>query len=172
VNIEFLTLPVYRISSDKYYVQREEHVERNLYGSNNEELNKLAKEVHKKQPNVKLQSQFILRKSYGEAWDFNEIIGYIKLHFVGNQVRGEYWAVKAKRVVKTRKKEFEYKTHKLVPEMSVANNIDSSEIFTVITKYVASCKLELKNRYIDDTQLKTIGAFVNWRELMKSYSLK
>ena len=171
MDTEFLTLPVYRISSEEYYIQREEYVEKNLYGSSNEEHILLTKEVHNQQPNVKLLSQSILRNSYGAAWDFNEIIGYIKLHFVGNQIRGEYWAVKAKRVVKTRKKEFEYKTHKLAPEMSITRNLNNSDIFTVVNNYVDKCKSELKSRFIDDSQLKTIGFFVNWRELMESYSL-
>ncbi|MGE6275342.1 hypothetical protein ACLHZY_06995 [Aeromonas media] len=118
-----------------------------------------------------MQSQYILRNSYGSVWDFNEIIGYIKLHFVGNQIRGEYWAVKARRIVKTRKKEFEYKTHKLAAEMSISRGLDNNEIFEVVTQYIDRCRKELKNRYIDDAQLKTIGEFVDWRKLMESYSL-
>ncbi len=171
MDTEFLIIPVYRISSEKYYQQREEFVEKHLYNSSNEELNELARQVHKEQPSVKLQSQYILRNSYGSVWDFNEIIGYIKLHFVGNQIRGEYWAVKAKRIVKTSKKEFEYKTHKLAAEMSISRGLDNNEIFEVVTQYIDRCRKELKNRYVDDAQLKTIGEFVDWRKLMESYSL-
>lgn len=171
MDTEFLIIPVYRISSEKYYQQREAFVEKHLYNSNNEELNELARQVHKEQPNVKLQSQYILRNSYGSVWDFNEIIGYIKLHFVGNQIRGEYWAVKAKRIVKTSKKSFEYKTHKLAAEMTISRDLDNNEIFEVVTQYIDRCRKELKNRYVDDAQLKKIGEFVDWRKLMESYSL-
>ncbi|ETJ86944.1 hypothetical protein D029_3767 [Vibrio parahaemolyticus 970107] len=37
---------------------------------------------------------------------------------MGNQVRGSYWQGNKKRFVKSRKKQFEYITHKLVPEVS------------------------------------------------------
>jgi hypothetical protein len=171
LDTEFLILPVYRVSSENYYIQREEFVERNLYGSNNAELNLLARQVHKEQPQVKLQSEAILRNSYGSAWDFNEIIGYIKLHFVGTEIRGEYWAVKSKRIVKSSRKEFEYKTHKLAPEISIPQKASNNRIYGIVISYVKSCRLELKNRYIDDSQLKIIGPFVNWRKLMQSYTL-
>lgn len=171
MDTEFLILPVYRLSSEKYYVQREEYVENNLYSSNNAEINLLSRQVHKNQPQVKLQAEAILRNSYGSAWDFNEIIGYIKLHFVGTEIRGEYWAVKSKRIVKSTRKEFEYKTHKLAPEISIPKKASNNLIYGIVTGYVDSCRLELKNRYIDDAQLKIIGPFLNWRELMESYSL-
>ncbi len=54
-----------------------------------------------------------LNNKYGGTWEFNEVIGHIKLHFLGNQIRGEYWKVNAKRIVKTRSKTLEYATHKL-----------------------------------------------------------
>jgi methionine synthase II (cobalamin-independent) len=165
----FLTLPVYRISQAKYYKQREEYVKNNLYSSNNEELNKLTKKVHKEQPNVKLQSQSILRKSYGGEWDFNEIIGYINLHFKGNKIKNEYWAVKAKRIVRTSKKTFEHKCHKLDIELHIAEDLDNLEILSAITSYIDTCKNELKNRHIDDSQLNKIGKFIDWRKLKESY---
>jgi hypothetical protein len=34
-----------------------------------------------------------LEMRYGGPWNFNEIIGFIRLHFLGSQIRGEYFAV-------------------------------------------------------------------------------
>ncbi len=55
--------------------------------------------------------------------------------------------------------------------MSVGRLLDDGAIFAVVNQYVESCKKELKNRHIDDTQLKTVGPFINWRSLMNSYSI-
>lgn len=59
------------------------------------------------------------RQAYGGDWDFNEIVGNIKLFFMGTQVRGEYWSTKPHRKLMTRKKQFEFKEHKLVAESNV-----------------------------------------------------
>ncbi|WP_375320604.1 hypothetical protein [Aliivibrio logei] len=168
---EFLILPVYRLSEDNYYSQRENYVDSQLYNFSDEDDNVARKQFHKAHPDIKLQFKCRLDGAYGGAWDFNEIIGHIKLHFVGNQIRGEYWAVDAKKIVKTRKKVFEYKTHKLAPEMSVGKLMDDSAIFAVVNQYIENCKKELNNRHIDDTQLKIVGPFINWRSLMNSYSI-
>ena len=44
-----------------------------------------------------------MHDQFGGAWKYNEIIGYIRLHFLGNQIRGEYWGVKAMCQVRTRR---------------------------------------------------------------------
>ena len=36
-------------------------------------------------------------QKYG-PWYFNEIIGYLRLHFLGSQVRGEYFGSKKKKL--------------------------------------------------------------------------
>src|SRR4051812_19282331 len=54
-----------------------------------------------------------LWRVYGGCWRFNEVTAYIRLYFLGGQVRGEYFAIRRKRIVRTRHKQFEYVTHKL-----------------------------------------------------------
>ena len=62
----------------------------------------------KANPNENLGFRDLCTKSYGGPWIFNEIVGYIRLHFMGNQVRGEYFAVQRKRIVRTRRKQLEF----------------------------------------------------------------
>lgn len=97
----------------------------------------------------------------------NEIIGYIRLYFFGNQIRGEYWAVNSKRVVKTRKKILEYKTWKLALEIDLHWEPDSSSIFLQILKYLERCQKKLKGRYIDTCNFKAIGSYVNWKSMFE-----
>lgn len=167
VEIQLLTLPVYRISSELYYKQREEFAERHMYHGSEETI-RVAKEFHRKSPKYKKIYVEHLNNKYGGTWEFNEVIGHIKLHFLGNQIRGEYWKVNAKRIVKTRSKTFEYVTHKLAAEISIPPNVSDQEIFEYICKYVDRCKKELKQRTIDESQLLSIGRFIKWRELMRT----
>jgi hypothetical protein len=130
---------------------------------------KIKKEFYRKEPSQKLAQENRLRKSYGGAWEYNEIIGYIKLHFFGTQIRGEYWGVNAKKIVRTRKKFFEYKTWKLASEIDLHREPDSSSIFSKILEYLDRCQKELKGRYIDTVNLKTIGSYVNWKSLYEEF---
>jgi hypothetical protein len=79
---------------------------------------------------------------YGGAWSFNEIIGYIQLHFLGWQIRGDYWRVAAKRIVRTRKKLLKWCTHKLASERDLPGDSSNAEIFRIVRSYVASCAEE------------------------------
>ena len=89
----------------------------------------MMEDFYRKEPTQKNAAEDRLRQSYGGAWEYNEIIGYIRLYFFGTQVRGEYWGVNSKRVVRTRKKTLEYKTWKLAPEIDLHREPDSFQYF-------------------------------------------
>ncbi|MFA5552196.1 MAG: hypothetical protein WDA03_11350 [Trueperaceae bacterium] len=104
---------------------------------------------------------------YGGAWRYNEIVGYIRLHILGGRVRGEWWAVRANRIVRTRKKQFEFKHWKLAPERHVPSPTSSEEVYRTILRYLDDCRreAELKNRYVDSEVLESLGPFVDWLAL-------
>ena len=56
----------------------------------NENEIKLKKEFYEKNPNNKIFFEEHLSNYFGGIWEYNEIIGYIKLYSIGNQIRGEY----------------------------------------------------------------------------------
>ena len=109
-----------------------------------------------------------LSERYGGEWEFNEIVGYIKLHILGNQIRGEYFTTTSNRKVRTRKKQYVQATHKLAPEVNLNRDSNNSEIYEKILEYVERCRLELPLRYIDDSHIKTIGPYIDWFQLIGS----
>ena len=151
----FYDIPVYRLEQDKYNNEREKYID---------ELTHMDKHDHNRY--VELRSYYF--KHYGGAWLYNEIIGYIRLHFLGTQVRGEYFSTNRKRIRKTRCKQFEYKTWKLVPERNVPDSSPSKEIFSIVREYVDECRKDLKGRYIDSSGLETIGPYVDWKALYET----
>jgi hypothetical protein len=165
---EIMTLPVYRLGREKYYIERSSYIEKTMYGGPKEHVN-FQKEFHRRNPDRKFQFEDHLNNKYGGCWEFNEIVGFINLHFLGSQIRGEFFSVKAKRIIRTRKKQYEYVTHKLAPELNIGRDASNQEIFKVVSKYVVDCYKELpKGRFIDDGQLKSLGPFLDWRALHKS----
>ena len=163
----FYDVPVYRLPKEKYYSQMEQHIEDKLVPKTSSLVDKMRKSDNEN-PNGNDWFRSHLATSFGGAWQYNEIIGYIRLHFLGTQIRGEYHAVNKKRIVKTRKKQIEYITSKLAPEIDLPRYSTSKEIYKLIIQYLYGCKKELKNRYIDMEIFKVIGQHVDWLSFYKN----
>lgn len=160
--IYFFDLPVYRLEHDLYYKKQEKEIESYISDMKRGTPNYMPSEAFV--INIQ-QSQY---EKYG-PWTFNEIIGYIRLHFLGSQIRGEYFSAEKKRNVLSRHKVFTYKTHKLAPEITIRDHtiLTNSEIFIKIQEYIADCKRELaKGRFLDDSVFMNIGPHVNWRSIL------
>ena len=94
--IYFHDLPVYRLTSERYYFERARFIDdfvKSIFAgcsSNPETIKRTT--VGMEQSNY---------DKYG-PWQFNEIVGYVRLHFLGNRVRGEYFVPIKRRHVLTR----------------------------------------------------------------------
>lgn len=150
----FMVVPVYRLSMDKYYSRMAEDFEKIISES-------WDMSFREETPNMVDNWRRSHRLSYGGDWEFNEIIGYIKLFFMGSQIRGEYWSTVPRRKVRTRKKNFEFKAHKLVAENDIWDKYSES-ILAAIEDYLSRCKKELKNRHIDLREFDALKKHVNW----------
>jgi hypothetical protein len=166
ISAYFMDVPVYRVEHERYYEQMEEFISKGLYS--NPERTELQKEFYKRNPGHETIFREHLQNKYGGAWNYNEIIGYIQLHFLGSQIRGEYWGQTAKRIIRTRKKSFEWKTHKLAPELEIPRDSSNSKIYEIILNYLSHCQKELKGRYIDEAHIRAIGPYVDWNSLRRN----
>lgn len=151
----FFDVPVYRLAEHQYYEAREAFVRDNLRAGSED-------------PELQASFRSHLERSYGGPWQFNEIVGYVRLHFLGSQVRGEYFATSARRIVRTRKKVFWMQTHKLAPEMEIPSGASAEDISTIVSAYLSRCEGELKGRFLDRRMLDAISPHVDWRSLFDS----
>ncbi len=159
--IHFFDLPVYRIAEDKYHAWLEEQYKANVAYAT---FNGVA-------PDVSICDSIRTHNfERNGAWRYNEIIAYIRLHKLGNQIRGEYYTAEKKRTLKSRSKLFKYETWKLAPELTIhsLHSATNADIFSDIVEYVSRCRSELKKgRVIDDAELMRIGPHVDWRGLFQ-----
>ena|SRR5437763_2075027 len=163
----FYDIPVYRISQEKYYSGMDQHIDRVLFPEDSPYSDTLReREKTNRDENIALRHH--LHRSYGGCWRFNEIIGYIRLHFLGSQIRGEYYAVAKKRIVRTRTKTLEYQTWKLAPEIEVPSDASSNDIFAAILKYLSDCRKELRGRYVDSQLFELIGPYIDWKRFARA----
>lgn len=157
----FLDIPVYRLTQEKYYNDLDTHIKKTI-DSDPLLIAGYAEESYRE--NSASKNHMI--ETYGGAWDYNEIIGWIRLHFLGTQIRGDFWRVKVKRIRRTRKKLFEHHTARLAYEINIPHQADNAKIFALVNKYLLNCRKELKDLYIDTSRLDVIGPYVDWRSLM------
>ena len=163
----FYDIPVYRLPDAKYYRERDAYIEDVIYPKDSP-FNEALRAKEAADPNCNIAIRDHLQRSYGGCWQFNEIIGYIRLHFLGSQVRGEYFAVSKKRIVRTRTKTLEYHTWKLAPEEDIPYPFTNQGIYTTIVEYLSACRKELPGRYVDTEIFEIIGPHVNWCGLLVS----
>ncbi|MFM0052384.1 hypothetical protein [Caballeronia grimmiae] len=52
--------------------------------------------------------------------------------------------------------------------MTLPQDASSSDIFATIERYIAACRTELKGRFVDDSELRTLGPFIDWKALYES----
>jgi len=161
----FFDVPVYRLSREEYYRLRDAFVEKALFPNiPGVELSR-ARDAANPSENVRVRG--ILERSYGGMWEYNEIIGYIRLHFLGSQVRGEYFAVAKARIVRTRTKTLEFRSWKLVPEIEIPQPFTSAEILATVREYLRQCQLEVPRRHVDTEMFESIAPHVDWLALYR-----
>lgn len=162
----FYDLPIYRLRRDDYYRDRERYVEKLMFPAHGRQA-EFVRSMAKTDPDSFAAWRSTIEHSYGGCWEFNEIVGYIRLHFLGTQVRGEYFAPSKKRIVRSRRRTFDYQTWKLAPEIDIAAPYETSQILSAIREYIQDCRRELPRRYIDDSIFEQISPHVDWQALLR-----
>lgn len=164
----FFEIPIYRCAPEKY----------------SEEMRNLKKEIRKNnehnrtalpyQNNDKLEDDIF--RIYHYPYAYNEIVGWIRLYILGNQIRGYTFFESSpvfpfynkKRITKgIRKKRFEEKG-KLF-ELNINKNITTEQILSKLhNSLIEKVKDDpiLSKRFVDINPLLKIGPFINWKELV------
>jgi hypothetical protein len=161
----FFDIPVYRLAEKEYVRRQAKHINDEIA---EEKQSFYVSKLYENEPTQEEWMRHHLWKTYGGAWDFNEIVGWIRLYFCGDQVRGEWWRIESMNR-KSRKKQFEYRDHKFVYEELMDRNISSEAIYKHILDYLERSKADdrLKKHFLDTSVFERIGPFVNWKALLK-----
>ena len=163
--VSFFDLPVYRTTEENYHAARKAHVDKVVFqiGTPQEGLSRKREE---KDPHVNAALRHDLDTTYGGCWQFNEIIGHVRLYFDGSQVLGEYFGVVKRRIVRTRTKTLEWQTHKLAPEVDIEAPFGRVEILAAIRAYIGDCRQELPGRHIGTSVFDRLAPHIEWEKLL------
>jgi hypothetical protein len=161
----FFDVPVYRLTKEKYESEQRAFIQREMSADGNRNV----QEMYRRHPDVKRTTENHLWESYGGSWLFNEIIGFIRLFLLSDQIRGEYFHVKAKKVVRTSRKIFGPLGIEITAPRRIPQKSSNQKIFSHIRNFLsrAQNESELKKYYIDTSVLEYIGPHMNWNALLE-----
>lgn len=161
----FYDVPVYRIAEDRYLEELIRHTEKVLFPAD-DPLSATLRERDRLNPAENEQLRAHIAFKYGGCWQYNEIVGYIRLFFLGSQIRGEYFGISQKRAIRTRHKVFVLKSLKLAPEREIPSGASNESIFEFVLQYLSDCRAELPQRHIGSRLLEEVGPHINWQVLV------
>ena len=154
----YFEIPVYRCKIEKHTMEMKKRESE----FDNHEIKETAPISYQN-----LKNHF--HKTIWYPWRYNEVIGWVCLYILGNQIRADYYFITAKRIGKgIRKKRFQYFGKAF--EHSLSRNLSSKEIFQEIINQLENLtknEFPFKGRYIDISTFKTMGEFVDWKSLTK-----
>jgi hypothetical protein len=153
-------IPIYRTTKEQFYLEVKKYIEKRFL-----DLDDFSKDFYNKNPIEKENWDQGVRQEYGSVWEYNDIIGYLKLFFYGSQIRSEYWFVKAKRIVKTNKKNFDCHSFSTGPAITIVYEKDSVGIYQKICELIDYYRKKLKIRFIDTSIFDTVGPYIDWESL-------
>jgi hypothetical protein len=161
----FCDVPIYRTTKAKYNEDLKKYIRTNLYRNLDLTMQE-AKAVFKEHPEYEARRICMLEREFGGCWRFNEIVGYIRLFFLGYQIRGELWRVNVKRFVRTRRKTFFHQPG-FRPEVNISIDSSNQEIFDCIVKLLNRVRPRFKGRFVDSSIIEHIGPYIDWNSLLR-----
>ncbi len=158
----FFEIAVYSYDSDTFYDKREKHVQKYL-----DDLVERSGGITREQsPDTFTFAERRLLDEYG-TWQYNQVVGWIRLYVLGDQIRGEYWFVDAKQIRPNLTKK-RYIWNGKAFELILFPNSSSVEIYQEVDAALQQLYQEepFRGRFIDLTSFHNLGQFINWRKLV------
>ena len=163
-------LPVYRLTQEQREAEGIRYAMQKVFPAGTLHGNLFRQQAEDNPAEYQRKLTQTIHSLHRGDWMFNEIVGYIRLHFVGTQVRGEYYAPSRKRISRSKTRDFQFQTWKLAPEVEIDQPITTASIANAIDLYIAACRKEIKHRHIDASIFHSLSPHVDWLQLYGSES--
>lgn len=109
----------------------------------------------------------ILRQGFNAPWQFNQIVGWIRLYALSTQLAGELWLHRAKRYVSSpRRKRFQWNGKAF--EMEASEFVTNGELVAALRDNIIGSVAELHNGklFADLETFNNVADHVDWLTLI------
>lgn len=157
-------IPIYRCEEGKFYRQMTEHIE-SYFNSIYDGL-KIPRPATDPPHLAFIRGH--MQNRFGAPWDFNQVVGWLRLFVEGSGIGGHLWMVDAKRVSRSMHKRFTLRSGSNVLAFTMPPDADSATIYRITLESIRHLSKipEFRKRVFDLREFQNIGPFVNWKELI------
>ena len=162
LNRYFFEIPIYRISHERFNQKYDSALQR--YWERLEELSGFKRDKFPETSRLNTEQHFW--ETYGGPWHYNQVIGWMRLHILGSQIRGELWWMVGKRF--HRKSRNQIKCLGKAFEIHFFPDESSEQIFARIEQEFEQFqnKWRRKGRIMDLECFRTLASCIDWRKLV------
>lgn len=158
----FFEIPIYSMNEEKYYEKLEKNIQK--------ELNKYRGKS-KNTDDYKNYEECIRGLNYRD-WEFNQIVGYLKLYRLNSRIYADFWKIDKQRIpFRLDKKVFKYRINSSPAWDIDLNKLSTSKsIFDKLMKELPNDWKDLYKKYhIDLSILQEVGPHIDWISLLDKY---
>jgi len=156
-------IPIYRKTEDEFKAEIDTHVAKRVewIKSHDPKSRPLSRK------NYDRQVHSVIAES-GGPWQFNQIVGWLRLFVEGNTIGCHPWWVDAKRLNRRMRNKRLYMTTFSDVLGAWFPDEASTEIYDTLLERLMAMANEpkYKNRYIDLDVYRRVGPFIDWRGLL------
>ena len=162
-------IPIYLRPESRYYTDLETATTRFL--------RKMFPSVESPRERFPRQCESIatdFHKTFGGPWDFNQVVGWLRLYVERSAVGGHLWWVDAKRLQTRMRKTFYLVSPSNVLATWIKPEDQSGKIFAETLAQIESLSRQrsYNGRFFDLTAFRNLGPFVDWRGLLDGAARK
>ncbi len=156
----FFEIPIYRTSQERFNQECGSNLKRHL------EKLQLSAFACEPTPEILLPAQQRFWETYGGPWQYNQVIGWIRLYVLGSQIRGDLWKMTGKRL--QRKSRNQINRVGKIFEIDFTPDESSEEIHAKIEAELKQVQngCAKKKQVLDLQCFRTIATCVDWRKLV------
>lgn len=116
--------------------------------------------------NIRMQVEQHFWETYGGPWQYNQVIGWVRLYVLGSQIRGDLWEMTGKRLHRKSRNQIRHLGKAF--EISFTPDESSEQIRDKIEEELERIQNEWgkKKRILDLQCFRTIASCIDWRKLM------
>ena len=111
-----------------------------------------------------------IRKSFGGPWEFNQVVGWVRLYAEHSHIGAHLWWVQSKRLQRKMNKMFYLTTPSNLLATHFYSEDDSAKIFGDTLSAIRGLSKDKawRKRHVDLEAFVRVGPYINWRELLNS----
>ena len=105
------------------------------------------------------------QRNYIAPWEFNQVVGWLRIYRLGSQLRGELWYMSAKRPGRQLTKKH-FSEHGKVFELPTFRGQSSTEVFESLSEAVSEFERSWPKFVVDRRQFDVLGPSIDWQRLI------